>query len=84
MDPVGVVGAIIPWNVPLIMLTWKLGPALAAGNTVVLKPAELTSLTALRVGELICEAGFPDGVVNIVPGLGGVAGEALFKHPLVD
>jgi len=66
------------------MQAWKLGPALAAGNTVVMKPAELTSLTALRIGELICEAGFPDGVVNIVPGWGKEAGEALFKHPGVD
>lgn len=66
------------------MQAWKLGPALAAGNTVVMKPAELTPLTALRVGELICESGFPDGVVNIIPGLGGEAGEALFKHPGVD
>lgn len=83
-DPVGVVAQIIPWNFPLLMQAWKLGPALAAGNTVVMKPAELTSLSALRVGELICEAGFPDGVVNIVPGWGKEAGEALFKHPDVD
>jgi aldehyde dehydrogenase (NAD+) len=83
-DPVGVVAQIIPWNFPLLMQAWKLGPALAAGNTIVMKPAELTSLSALRVGELICEAGFPDGVVNIVPGWGKEAGEALFKHPDVD
>ncbi|MGB6545386.1 MAG: aldehyde dehydrogenase family protein, partial [Candidatus Acidiferrales bacterium] len=67
-EPVGVVGQIIPWNFPLLMAAWKLGPALACGCTVVLKPAEQTPLTALRLGELIQEAGFPDGVVNIVPG----------------
>ena len=68
-EPVGVVGQIIPWNFPLLMAAWKLGPALATGCTVVLKPAEQTPLSALRLGELIMEAGFPDGVVNIVPGL---------------
>jgi phenylacetaldehyde dehydrogenase len=83
-EPVGVVGQIIPWNFPLLMAAWKLGPALAAGNTVVLKPAEHTPLTALRLGELIVEAGFPKGVVNIVPGPGSVAGEALATHPDVD
>ncbi|MBV8049534.1 MAG: aldehyde dehydrogenase family protein [Acidobacteriaceae bacterium] len=83
-EPVGVVGQIIPWNFPLLMAAWKLGPALATGNTVVLKPAEQTPLTALRLGELIHEAGFPDGVVNIVPGYGETAGAALAQHPDVD
>ncbi|MGA2979640.1 MAG: aldehyde dehydrogenase family protein [Terriglobales bacterium] len=83
-DPVGVVGQIIPWNFPLIMASWKLAPALAVGCTCVLKPAEQTPLTALRLGELIQEAGFPDGVVNIVPGFGETAGAALASHPDVD
>ncbi len=83
-EPVGVVGQIIPWNFPLLMAVWKLGPALAAGCTVVLKPAEQTPLSALRLGELIQEAGFPDGVVNIVTGLGETAGAALAGHPGVD
>lgn len=83
-EPLGVVGQIIPWNFPLQMASWKLAPALACGNTVVLKPAEQTPLTALRLGELICEAGFPDGVVNIVPGFGETAGAALAAHPDVD
>src|ERR1700733_5892242 len=83
-EPVGVVGQIIPWNFPLLMAAWKLGPALATGNTVVLKPAEQTPLTALRLGELFQEAGFPDGVVNIVPGYGETAGAALAAHPDVD
>jgi len=83
-EPVGVVGQIIPWNFPLIMAAWKLAPALAVGCTVVLKPAEQTPLTALRLGELITEAGFPDGVVNIVPGFGETAGAALAAHPDVD
>ena len=83
-EPLGVVGQIIPWNFPLLMAAWKLGPALATGNTVVLKPAEQTPLTALRLGELIQEAGFPDGVVNIVTGLGETAGAALAAHPDVD
>jgi phenylacetaldehyde dehydrogenase len=83
-EPVGVVGQIIPWNFPLLMAAWKLGPALATGNTVVLKPAEQTPLTALRFGELIQEAGIPDGVVNIVPGYGETAGAALAAHPGVD
>jgi len=83
-EPVGVVGQIIPWNFPLLMAAWKLGPALASGCTVVLKPAEQTPLSALRLGELICEAGFPDGVVNIVPGFGETAGAALAAHPDVD
>src|SRR5208282_5097523 len=83
-EPVGVVGQIIPWNFPLLMAAWKLGPALAAGCTVVLKPAEQTPLSALRLGELIEEAGFPEGVVNIVTGLGETAGAALAAHPDVD
>jgi phenylacetaldehyde dehydrogenase len=83
-EPVGVVGQIIPWNFPLLMAAWKLGPALATGCTVVLKPAEQTPLSALRLGELIQEAGIPDGVVNIVPGYGETAGAALAAHPKVD
>jgi len=84
-EPVGVVGQIIPWNFPLLMAAWKLGPALACGNTLVLKPAEQTPLTALRLGELICELGFPEGVVNIVTGFGpNSAGEFLANHPDVD
>ncbi len=83
-EPVGVVAAIVPWNVPLLMAVAKLGPALAAGCTVVLKPAEETPLTALRLGELILEAGFPPGVVNVIPGLGHITGAALVDHPAVD
>jgi phenylacetaldehyde dehydrogenase len=83
-EPIGVVGQIIPWNFPLLMAAWKLGPALAVGCTVVLKPAEQTPLTALRLGELIAEAGYPDGVVNIVTGFGEAAGAALAAHPNVD
>jgi aldehyde dehydrogenase (NAD+) len=83
-EPVGVCGQIIPWNFPLLMAAWKLGPALACGNTSVLKPAEQTPLTALRLGELIQEAGVPDGVVNIIPGFGPTAGGAIVKHPLID
>lgn len=83
-EPVGVVGQIIPWNFPLLMAAWKLGPALAAGCTIILKPAEQTPLSALRLGELIQQAGFPDGVVNIVPGYGETAGAALAAHPDVD
>jgi acyl-CoA reductase-like NAD-dependent aldehyde dehydrogenase len=83
-EPVGVVGQIIPWNFPLLMAAWKLGPALCCGNTLVLKPAEQTPLTALRLGELVQEAGFPDGVVNILPGYGETAGQALVRHPGVD
>jgi phenylacetaldehyde dehydrogenase len=83
-EPVGVVGQIIPWNFPLLMAAWKLAPALACGCTVVLKPAEQTPLSALLLGELITEAGFPDGVVNIVPGYGETAGAALVAHDLVD
>ena len=83
-EPVGVVGQIIPWNFPLMMAAWKLAPALAAGCTIVLKPAEQTPLTALRFGELIQEAGIPNGVVNIVTGYGETAGAALAEHPDVD
>jgi len=84
LEPVGVVGQIIPWNFPLLMQAWKLGPALATGNTVVMKPAEQTPLTALRVGELIVEAGFPEGVVNLLPGYGPTAGAAIAWHHDVD
>ncbi|HXL88082.1 MAG TPA: aldehyde dehydrogenase family protein [Streptosporangiaceae bacterium] len=83
-EPVGVVGQIIPWNFPLLMAAWKLGPALTTGNCVVLKPAEQTSLTALRLAELIAEAGVPDGVVNVVTGFGETAGAALAAHNDVD
>ncbi|MBW4624078.1 MAG: aldehyde dehydrogenase family protein [Brasilonema octagenarum HA4186-MV1] len=83
-EPVGVVGQIIPWNFPLLMAAWKLGPALATGCTIVLKPAEQTPISAIRLGELICEAGFPDGVVNIVTGYGETAGAPLAAHPDVD
>jgi phenylacetaldehyde dehydrogenase len=83
-EPVGVVGQIIPWNFPLMMAAWKLAPALAAGCTIVLKPAEQTPLSALRFGELIQQAGIPDGVVNIVTGFGETAGAALAEHPDVD
>jgi aldehyde dehydrogenase (NAD+) len=83
-EPVGVVGQIIPWNFPLLMLAWKWGPALACGNTLVMKPAEQTPLTALRIGELAVEAGFPAGVINIVNGFGETAGAALVDHPGVD
>jgi len=83
-EPVGVVGQIIPWNFPILMQAWKLAPALAAGCTVVLKPAEQTPLSALRVGELIVEAGFPPGVVNILPGYGETAGAAIAEHAGVD
>jgi aldehyde dehydrogenase (NAD+) len=83
-EPVGVVGQIIPWNFPMLMQAWKLAPALAAGNTVVLKPAEQTPLSALRIGQLIVEAGFPEGVVNILPGFGPTAGAAIARHMDVD
>jgi len=83
-EPLGVVGQIIPWNFPLQMASWKLAPALACGNTVILKPAGQTPLSALRLGQLVCEAGFPDGVVNIVPGFGETVGAALAAHPDVD
>jgi acyl-CoA reductase-like NAD-dependent aldehyde dehydrogenase len=83
-EPVGVVGCIVPWNFPLNIASWKVAPALACGNAVILKPAELTPLTALRLGELAAEAGFPPGVLNVVPGLGERAGAALVRHPGVD
>jgi gamma-glutamyl-gamma-aminobutyraldehyde dehydrogenase len=83
-EPLGVIGAVVPWNYPLIITAWKVAPALAAGNSVVLKPSEQTSLTALRLAELATEAGVPDGVFNVVPGLGHVAGAALGRHELVD
>ena len=83
-EPAGVVGAIVPWNFPLLMATWKLGPALATGNSVVLKPSEKSPLTALRVAELAMEAGLPEGVLNVVPGFGYTAGEALAMHMDVD
>ena len=80
-EPLGVVGLIVPWNFPLNIASWKLGPALACGNTVVLKPAELTPLSVLRLGELALEAGIPEGVVNVVPGKGSVVGRRLVEHP---
>lgn len=83
-EPIGVVGQIIPWNFPLLMAAWKLGPALATGNTVVLKPAEETPLSALRLGELIQEAGFPEGVVNIITGFGDETGAPMSAHPDID
>lgn len=83
-EPVGVVAAITPWNSPLYLYSWKLGPALAAGNTVVLKPSQQTSVTAMELGRLIDEAGFPPGVVNIVPGPGSVVGASLASHPGVN
>ncbi len=83
-EPVGVVGAVLPWNFPLMMAAWKVGPALAAGNTMVLKPAEQTSLSTIRMAELATEAGLPDGVLNVVTGFGETAGQALGLHPDVD
>jgi aldehyde dehydrogenase (NAD+) len=83
-EPMGVVGQIVAWNFPMLLAAWKLGPALATGNTVVLKPAEQTPLTALRLGELCLEAGIPAGVVNVVPGFGPTAGGSLVAHPDVD
>src|SRR4249919_371133 len=83
-EPVGVIGQIVPWNFPLMFTSWKMGPALAAGNTVVFKPAELTPLSSLRIAELMIEVGFPPGVVNIVPGIGAVAGAHLAGHPAVQ
>jgi len=82
-EPVGVCGLIVPWNFPLVIATWKLGPALACGNTVVLKPSPETPLTALRLAELCAEAGLPEGVLNVVPGPGPGCGSALVEHPLV-
>jgi len=83
-EPMGVVGAIVPWNYPMLMASWKLGPALAAGNSVVLKPSEKSPFTALRLAELALEAGLPEGVLNVVPGFGPEAGEALALHMDVD
>ena len=82
-EPVGVVGQVVPWNFPLMFTSWKMAPALAAGNTIVMKPAEITPLSSLKIAELMREAGLPDGVVNIVPGLGSVAGQYLAEHPQV-
>jgi acyl-CoA reductase-like NAD-dependent aldehyde dehydrogenase len=79
-EPVGVVGQVVPWNFPLMFTSWKMAPALAAGNTIVMKPAEITPLTSLKIAELMSEAGLPDGVVNIVPGLGAVAGQYIAEH----
>jgi acyl-CoA reductase-like NAD-dependent aldehyde dehydrogenase len=83
-EPIGVVGCVVPWNFPLLMASWKLGPALATGNSVILKPAEQSPLTALRVAELASEAGFPDGVLNVLPGYGETTGQALGRHMDVD
>ena len=83
-EPVGVVGAVVPWNFPLLLTSWKIGPALAAGNSVVLKPAEQSPLTALKLAELAAEAGIPEGVFNVVPGFGETAGQALGRHMGVD
>src|SRR5205085_10159370 len=80
-EPLGVVGLIVPWNFPLNISSWKLGPALACGNTVVLKPAELTPLSAVRLAELALEAGIPEGVVNVLLGKGSVVGQRLVEHP---
>lgn len=80
-EPLGVVGQVVPWNFPLMFTSWKMAPALAAGNCVVMKPAELTPLSSLKIGELMAEVGFPEGVVNIVPGLGQVAGQYIAEHP---
>jgi betaine-aldehyde dehydrogenase len=80
-EPVGVVGQVVPWNFPLMFTSWKMAPALAAGNTIVMKPAEVTPLSSLKIAELMAEAGMPDGVVNMVPGLGTVAGQAIAEHP---
>src|SRR5699024_9450359 len=83
-EPVGVVGQIIPWNFPFMMAAWKIAPALATGCTVILKPAEQTPLSALFLAELVAEAGFPEGVINIITGYGRPAGDALVKHPSVN
>ena len=83
-EPIGVAGQIIPWNFPLLMLAWKWGPALAAGCTIVMKPAEQTPLTCLRMAQIAKEVGFPDGVINVIPGFGPTAGAACVKHPLID
>lgn len=83
-EPIGVVGAVIPWNFPALMMAWKIGPALATGNSVIVKPAELTSLSALRIAELSAQAGIPDGVFNVVPGFGETAGRAIGRHMDID
>ncbi|MGV8970477.1 MAG: aldehyde dehydrogenase [Microbacteriaceae bacterium] len=83
-EPLGVVAAVVPWNYPLIITAWKIGPALAAGNSVIVKPAEHTSLSTLKLAALAAEAGLPEGVLTVLPGLGAVAGQALGRHPLVD
>jgi gamma-glutamyl-gamma-aminobutyraldehyde dehydrogenase len=83
-EPVGVVGCVLPWNFPMLMMAWKIAPALAAGNSVVLKPAEQTSLTALRIAELACEAGLPRGVLNVIPGMGPDVGEPMGRHDGID
>ncbi|MDH3859947.1 MAG: aldehyde dehydrogenase family protein, partial [Gammaproteobacteria bacterium] len=83
-EPVGVVGCVLPWNFPMLMMAWKIAPALAAGNAVILKPAEQTSLTALRIAELALEAGLPRGVLNVIPGMGPDVGEPMGRHPGID
>jgi gamma-glutamyl-gamma-aminobutyraldehyde dehydrogenase len=83
-EPVGVVGAVVPWNFPLLMATWKAAPALAAGNSLIIKPARFTSMSVLRMAEIAAEAGLPDGVLNVVPGAGSTAGQALGRHMDVD
>src|SRR5687768_10834360 len=83
-EPVGVVGAVVPWNFPILMAAWKIAPALATGNSMIVKPSRLTSLSAIRLAELAAEAGLPDGVLNVVPGPGGAAGAALGRHMDVD
>ena len=83
-EPVGIVGCVLPWNFPLLMLAWKIAPALAAGNSVIVKPAEQTSLTALRMAELAMEAGLPRGVLNVLPGMGPDVGEPMGRHPDID
>ena len=82
-EPLGVVGQVVPWNFPLMFTSWKMAPALAAGNAVVMKPAEITPLTSLRIAELMADVGIPEGVVNIIPGLGNVAGQYLAEHPQI-
>lgn len=83
-EPIGVVGAILPWNFPMAMAAWKLGPILATGNSVIVKPAKLTSLTTIKLGELAMEAGIPNGVLNILPGDGSVVGNAMASHPRME
>jgi len=83
-EPVGVVGQVVPWNFPLMFTSWKMAPALAAGNCIVMKPAEITPLSSLKIAELMAQAGMPDGVVNILPGLGAVAGQAIAEHDRIS